>query len=87
MLYLNYWCISEEEKQELKNKLNENEKTYQVDLNEKYSYDNIFKEPEKIAKTEEESAKEINSDNTQMIEYKESFIKKIFAKIKSFFRR
>ena len=43
LLYLNYWCESEEEKKELKKVFQENEEKYQKELNEKYNSDNLFK--------------------------------------------
>ena len=46
MLKLNYWCVNEEEKKELMNLLNENEKNYQKELEEKYNIDNLFKNKE-----------------------------------------
>lgn len=42
LLYLNYWCESEEEKQKLKNLFKENEEKYQKELREKYDPDKIF---------------------------------------------
>lgn len=42
MIKLDYWCSSEEEKSELLKLLNENEKTYQENINEKYNLENIF---------------------------------------------
>ena len=46
MLMLNYWCDSEEQKQELKNTFEENERKYQEELKEKYNPNNIFKNNE-----------------------------------------
>lgn len=42
MLLLNYWCESEEEKQNLLEVYKENERKYQEELKEKYNPDNIF---------------------------------------------
>lgn len=42
MLTLQYWCESENQKQELINVFNENERKYQEDLRKKYNPDNIF---------------------------------------------
>lgn len=84
MLYLNYWCTTNEEKEKFQKQLNENEKEYQKELAEKYSIDNIFnKNKEKVEKTTEE----IESKETGIIQYKENIIKKILNKIFSFFRR
>lgn len=46
ILNLNYWCDSEEEKQELLNELAENEKEKQK-LKEKYNPDNLFSKRQK----------------------------------------
>ena len=42
MLNLNYWCETEEEKQELIKHYTENERKYQEELRKKYNTDNIF---------------------------------------------
>ena len=85
MLYLNYWCVTQEEKEEFKSQLNQNEINYQKELQEKYSVENLFKKPkeEKVENTE------VNEEvqETAMIEYKESIFRKILNKIFSFFRR
>lgn len=84
MLYLNYWCTTNEEKEEFQKQLKENEKEYQKELAEKYNIDNIFnKNKEKI----EKELEEVEIEEKAMIQYKESLIKKILNKIFSFFRR
>ena len=78
ILNLNYWCDSEQEKQELLKELKENEEEHQKELYEKYNPDNIFKN------------KEINEQNQNLalIEYKEkSFISKILDNIKKLFKK
>lgn len=94
MLYLNYWCDSEEEKEELKSQIHQNELDYQEELRKKYNVDNIFQKEEISISTENdtndntvENEETQNTVGTQMIEYKESFFRKLFNKIKSFFRR
>lgn len=83
MLYLNYWCQDENEKNELRLILAENEEKFQKELSEKYDVYNIFKQrQEKTPNRIEEETKE-----TQVTIYKESLIKKILNKIFSFFRR
>lgn len=74
LFHLNYWCNSEEEKQELNNLFKENEEKYQAELREKYNPDNVFKN--KIEKIVSEQA---------LVEYKESFFKRIINKIKDLF--
>lgn len=90
MLYLKYWCESEEERQSIMATLSENERKYQQQLSEKYSYENLFKNTKKEEIVEPQPvavAATVDNRNTGMIEYKESFIKRILDKIFSFFRR
>ena len=42
LLTLNYWCENNEQKEQIKNKLKENEIKKTKKLKEKYSYDKIF---------------------------------------------
>lgn len=83
VLNLNYWCDSEEEKQEILRELSENEEIKiqeQKELEEKYNPDNLFK-----------NRKKSNNDSSQelaLVEYKkENIIKKIINKIKKLFKR
>lgn len=79
-LYLKYINDSDEEKNILLRKYEQNEKVYQEKLIEKYNPNNIFKtkKPETIE----------NTPNTvEMVEYKESIIKKIVNKIRNIFSR
>lgn len=81
ILNLNYWCKSENEKQEFLNELaqNENEKK---ELEEKYNPDNIFKKKQPL-KNEENI-----QENMKMIEYKEkTLIRKILDRIMLFFKK
>jgi len=71
LLYLNYWCESEEEKKELSIIWEENEEKYQKQLNEKYNINNLFRNKQ-IEKKEDIS----------LIEHKKSFFKIIIDKIK-----
>ncbi len=94
MLYLNYWCKDEEEKEELKRIFIENENRLQKELKEKYE---VFKENDHNqenntisdeTQTEENISKNfIEAEESQMIVYKESIIRKIINKIFSIFRR
>lgn len=76
MLNLQYWCEDENEKQRLKAIYAENERKYQEELREKYNPDNLFKNKQKIV--------EEKTEETLMVEYKESIIKKILNKILNF---
>ncbi len=73
-LNLQYWCDDSEEKGLLKQMYIDNTKKEQ----EKYSYDNLFKNKSKIV---ENISNE--QEHTEMIEYKES----IFTRIKNWFKR
>ena len=79
-LYLKYINDSDNEKNILLRKYEQNEKIYQEKLMEKYNSNNIFKN--KGLETIE------NTPNTvAIVEYKESIIKKFVNKIKSIFSR
>ena len=80
ILSLNYWCESEEEKQKLIKAYSENEKKNETEIKEKYNPDYIFKNNIMLNREKTENQKEI-----QMVEYKESFLKKLWNKLRSFF--
>ena len=71
ILYLNYWCENEEERQELIKYFNDIDKQNQ----EKYNVNNIFKK------------RHNNIEGKTLIEYKESYLIKIINKIKRLFFR
>ena len=81
ILNLNYWCDSEEEKQEILDCFAKNEELKRIkekELTENYNINNLFK---KIENNE-------NKTEVSLIEYKkQNFIQKIILKIKSLFRR
>ena len=81
MLNLNYWCKSDEEKQELLKHYSENEKRYQEELREKYNPDNIFKKRNQ----ENEIEENIIQNEVALVEYKESIFRRFINKIKSIF--
>ena len=79
LLQLNYLCDSEEEKQEILNELQENDRLKEDELREKYNPDNIFKNRNNTHE---------NKQNVARVEYKEpSIIKKILDKIRKIFKR
>ena len=80
VLNYNYWCKDENEKEKLLKLYADNEKKYQEILQQKFNQDEIFK------KNKEENQTKDAINQMQMIEYKESFIKRLINKIKSFFR-
>ncbi len=78
MLKLDYWCETEEEKEELLNMLNENEKAYQEELSKKYSTENLFKNRNQTE----------GQENNDIIMYKEpNFLAKILEKIRKIFHK
>lgn len=77
IMYLKYWSL-EEQKKEYLQILENNQKKYQEEINEKYNPDNLFKNSKKCEEKLEETA--------QMIEYKESIFQKIVKKIKLFLK-
>lgn len=77
IVYRNYFCTLDEKK-DYDELLNQNEQKYQ----EKYSYENLFKNN----KAEELIQAEQQSENVQMIEYKEENVfSRILNKIKCIF--
>lgn len=73
LLYLNYWCENEKEKEILKQTLKNNEDNYQLELRIKYNPEDIFKN---------NNQKNVIENQSGMIEYKENILKKIIIKIK-----
>lgn len=74
LFHLNYWCNSDEEKEQLKQLFKSNEEKHQAEIREKYNLDNLFK------KNKQET--NVNSNNLTMIQYKASILKKFINKIK-----
>lgn len=73
MLMLNYWCESEEQKQELTNVFEENEKKYQEELRKKYNPDNIFKK---------DTSSQISTSNKQDLTSSEQSINEVSSNLK-----
>ena len=89
LFHLNYWCNSEEEKNELKELFKTNEQKYQAYIKEKYNPDNIFKNTAKPKVIEQEIAPNTSSNenvtqNTELADIKENIFQKIIRKIKSY---
>lgn len=83
ILYLNYWCESEEEKEEIKKQLAQNDEKKQKEFEEKYSVDNLFKKDKEHVQEQLEK-----SENRQLMEYKEQNIfQKFWSKIMKFFKK
>lgn len=79
LFHLNYWCNSDEEKNELKTLFKTNEEKHQAEIREKYNPDNLFK------KRNSQQEENIITNEASMVEYKEPFFKGIFNKIKRMF--
>ena len=80
MLMLNYWCESPEQKQELTDMFNENERKYQEELQRKYDPNNIFnnnpkpvEEPKAVVEPVKETVKEeITTSNSETVDFESS---------------
>ena len=79
LLHFNYWCNSYEEKLELQNILEENEKIHEENLRKKYNPENIFKNKKNVY------TKEAVENNMAVIEYKENIFRRVINKIKNIF--
>ena len=77
ILYLKYLCEDEEEKKELEQIYDENEKKYREEMKEKYNPEKIFKEREKQQVIQ----------NLPIKVQKESFIQKIIKFINKLFHK
>lgn len=79
MLESKYWATPEE-KVILEKVLKDNEIEYQNQLKEKYNQDFLFKKKKQVKNNEEAMTQEV-----EMIEYKESILKRFINKIKEIF--
>lgn len=79
LFHLNYWCNSDEEKNELKILFKTNEERHQAEIREKYNPDNIFK---KRSLQQEEN---LITNEVAMVEYKEPLFKRFINKVKNIF--
>lgn len=86
LLYLKYICEDEDEKQNLRQIYEENEKKYREQMRERY-------DPEKAIERKNKQNKEENEINSslatgkEIVPKKESIMSKIINKIKAFFKR
>ena len=78
MICLNYWCETEEQKNNLKKHLTENEKQYQEELKKKYKTDNIFQKKENTTENIVENKLPVKIE-------KETIFKRIFNRIMKLF--
>lgn len=80
LIYRSYLC-EVEERQKLDEKDKQELEKIEQERREKYSYENLFKNN----KPEKRIQEEVQSDNVQMIEYREQNVfQKVFSKIKEF---
>lgn len=79
LFHLNYWCETEQAKNELKEIFSNQEEKYQNELREKYNPDNLLKKIEK-----EEPIMELiePSQTNALVKYQESRFKRIVNKIR-----
>jgi len=52
LLYLNYWCTTDEEKVQMRQMFNSNEAEHQAELREKYNPDNVFGDKQLVVEQE-----------------------------------
>ena len=83
IMYMNYWSEPEERKEYVK-LLNENQIKYNLEIEQKYNPDNLFKKKmsNKSVSVEEKITKDV-----QLIKYNESLFRKIWNKILSIFKK
>jgi len=81
LFHLNYWCNSDEEKEQLKQLFKKNEEKHQAEIREKYNPDNLFKNRKQETIVETQPI----ANEVAMVEYKESIFKRFINKIKSIF--
>ena len=81
LFHLNYWCNSNEEKEQLKQLFKNNEEKHQAEIREKYNPDNLFKNRKQETIVETQTI----ANEVAMVEYKESIFKRFINKIKSIF--
>lgn len=78
ILNLNYWCDSEDEKEEFIKELEKNELIKKEEIKIKYNPENLFKNKKEL---------DISTEETSLVQYKEGLIKKIINKLKKLFKR
>lgn len=83
MICLNYWCITDEQKEKFKSHLTKNELKFQKEMRRKYNSDNLFKN-----KVEKNVVDTVKIEHKELIEYKEQkWHHKILDKLLNIFRK
>lgn len=80
ILYMNYWCNSEQ-KAEYIDLIKQNEENYLKELREKYNPDDLFKNKTQATIQPSQSVQ----NNVYLVEIKESFFTKFIKKLKDIF--
>ena len=88
LLSLNYWCETEDEKNELKSILAENQRIKEEKLREKYNPDNIFNnkaiQEETITQISQEETYDVVSSNLPIDYSNLPWYKKVFTSFRNF---
>ena len=83
MICLNYWCITDEQKEKFKSHLTKNELKFQKEMRRKYNPDNLFKN-----KVEKNVFNTVKIEHKELIEYKkQKWHHKILDKLLNIFRK
>ena len=83
MICLNYWCITDEQKENFKSHLTKNELKFQKEMRRKYNPDNLFNN-----KVEKNVVDTVKIEYKELIEYKEQkWHHKILDKLLNIFRK
>lgn len=80
-IFTDYWA-TDEQKEAIKRQEQIELKKIEDEKREKYNPDNIFKQPEKAVV---DTISDVDPAKTEIVEYREPFIKRIIDKIKKFF--
>lgn len=84
MICLNYWCETEDQKNNFIEHLNKNEKKYQEELRKEYNIDDIFKKKEFIPKVEK-TTENIDKNRLPVQAERENIFKRVFNRIMKIF--
>ena len=83
MICLNYWCITDEQKEKFKSHLTKNELKFQEEMRRKYNPDIFFKN-----KVEKNVVDTVKIEHKELIKYKEQkWYQKIFKRMVTIIRK
>ncbi len=84
MICLNYWCITDEQKENFKSHLTKNELKFQEKIRRKYNPDNLFKKKDQITNIDDT----MNFEKTEVIKYeKKKWYQQLLVKLLNIFRK